>query len=143
MDDHLDLLSLDAARTGPRPSHLDACAQCRQAFDALRSLESRLAPPKIEVPAFVRARILRKPKRRWIPMAAAAAILLAVASLWMSTPSANPRDLDGSGRVDIVDAYLLATGLKAGDVNGDGRVDAADVEALAREAVSLGGGSAR
>jgi hypothetical protein len=139
MSEHLDLLSLDAARTGPRPAHLDACAECRATFDTLRSLEIRLAPPNIEVPALVRARVLR-PRRRWMPFAAAAAIFLAVASLWMSR---NPHDLDGSGRVDIVDAYLLASGLKDGDVNGDGLVDQKDVEALAREAVTIGGGEAR
>ena len=141
MSEHLDLLSLDAARTGPRPAHLDACAECRTQFDALRSLETRLAPPKIEVPAFVRARIL-KPRRRWMPFAAAAAIFLAVAALWMS-PKPDPRDLDGNGKVDIVDAYLLASGLKDGDVNGDGVVDRRDAEALAREVVSIGGGDAR
>lgn len=125
---HLDLLSLDAARTGERPAHLDACAECRAAFDALRALESRLAPPVVEVPPFVRARIL-KPRRRWAPLAAAAAVFLAVAALFLS-PS-NPKDVDGNGRVDIVDAYLKAA------------EDRAAAEALARDVVSIGGGSAR
>lgn len=130
MSEHLDLLSLDAARTGPRPPHLDACPECRAAFDGLRFLETRLAPPRIEVPPFVRARVLRRRSRA--PLAAAAAVFLAVASLFFA-PS----------KPTIVDAYLIASGARAEDVNGDGRVDRLDAEALAREVVSIGGGSAR
>lgn len=133
MDAHLDLLELDAARTGPRPAHLDACADCRAAFDSLRSLETRLAAPAVAVPPFVRARILRRPARRWAPVAAAAALFLSIAALF-AAPRPSP---------DIVDAYLIASGLRAEDVNGDGRVDRRDAEALAREVVSVGGGSAR
>ncbi len=131
MDAHLDLLELDAARTGPRPAHLDLCTECRATFDILRGLEARLAPTHVEVPAFVRARIL-KPRRSWTPLAAAAAIFVAVAALFFVP--AKP---------DIVDAYRIASGLQADDVNGDGVVDRRDAEALAREIVSVGGGAAR
>ena len=94
MDAHLDLLELDAARTGPRPAHLDACADCRATFDGLRSLETRLAAPAVEVPPLVRARILRRPARRWAPLAAAAGLFLAISSLFLA-PGPSP---------DIVDA---------------------------------------
>jgi hypothetical protein len=134
MDAHLDLLELDAARTGPRPAHLDACAACRATFDTLRRLETRLAAPAVAVPPMVRARILRKPARRWAPMAAAAALFLSLATLFFAAPRPSR---------DIVDAYLIASGLRADDVNGDGRVDRRDAEALAREVVSIGGGAAR
>ena len=132
MDAHLDLLELDAARTGPRPAHLDACAACRATFDGLRSLEVSLAPTRVEVPPFLRARIL-KPRRSWTPLAAAAAIFVAVAALFLA-PASTP---------DVVDAYLIASGLQKNDVNGDGVVDRRDAEALAREIVSVGGGAAR
>lgn len=53
-------------------------------------------------------------------------------------------DLDGDGRVDIVDAYLMARRLGRGqgapkgwDQNRDGRVDRRDVEAVALSAVAL------
>ncbi|MEZ0267216.1 MAG: dockerin type I repeat-containing protein [Phycisphaerae bacterium] len=53
-------------------------------------------------------------------------------------------DLDASGKVDMVDALLLARRIAsadrpdpAWDVNGDGKVDAADADAVARSAVAL------
>jgi len=61
---------------------------------------------------------------------------------------ASPWDLDGSGKVTIVDALLLAKRLEshraspqsAWDLNGDGTVDQADVDAVAMAAVRLKGG---
>jgi hypothetical protein len=57
-------------------------------------------------------------------------------------------DINGDGRVDILDAFALARAVGAGggsnnrwDVNGDGVVDDRDVDRLARAAVSLGGTS--
>ena len=77
-------------------------------------------------------------------MAAAAALLLSIASAWLLTESkpAIPGDVDRSGRVDIVDAYLLAMALRDGDrpdhdVNRDGTVDNEDVEEIARRSVEL------
>ncbi len=76
--------------------------------------------------------------------AAAAAIMLAV--LWMHSPSA-PEDIDGNGRVNILDAFTLARHLDSTaalqsrwDVTGDGRVDDADVDAIAVAAVRLSTG---
>ena len=91
---------------------------------------------------------------RWgmaISGAVAASVMVAV---WMGS-GGNPRaggpslvaingDIDGSGRVDMVDALLLARRVQRGeklegawDVNGDGKVDQADVEVIARGAVEL------
>lgn len=52
------------------------------------------------------------------------------------------RDLDGNGRVDILDAFAMARQIRSGDsgardVNGDGRFDHLDVDLVAREAVML------
>ncbi len=54
-------------------------------------------------------------------------------------------DVDRSGRVDIVDAFVLRTSLQKGtpvdhafDVTGDGSVDGSDVDAVAMAAVRLG-----
>ena len=58
--------------------------------------------------------------------------------------------IDGSGRVDILDAWALARRLRAPanggagmDVNGDGRVDRGDVDAVAMVAVRLDRGTTR
>jgi hypothetical protein len=54
-----------------------------------------------------------------------------------------PNDLDGNGRIDILDAFVLARSVAAGrgslvnDVNQDGRLDQSDVHALAQAAVTL------
>ncbi len=127
------------------------------------SLQEELSPRSVEIPADVdramrrmiagRAAEVRRTlaaRRRFRPtwVAAAAAALLAGAGVWAalalrSRPARG--DLDRSGSVDIVDAYLLARRLESGeesapewDVNRDGRVDRADVDDLARRAVSLG-----
>jgi hypothetical protein len=62
--------------------------------------------------------------------------------------AAGPDDLNGDGRVDIVDAYLMARSIERGrterawDKNRDGKVDRGDVDRIAFAAVSLrrGGG---
>lgn len=53
-------------------------------------------------------------------------------------------DLNGDGRVDMLDALIEAERLKAGkgiDFNKDGRVDSGDVDAIAMSAVKLERGS--
>jgi hypothetical protein len=98
-------------------------------------------PPEVDravLAAFAprRARVLR-----WVPAAAAAAILAAVL-----LRDRVPGDVDGSGRVDILDAYLLALRIEGGagagralDVTGDGVVDRADVDRIARMSVTVEG----
>jgi hypothetical protein len=62
--------------------------------------------------------------------------------------AAGPDDLNSDGRVDIVDAYLMARSIERGrserawDRNRDGRVDRGDVDRIAFAVVSLrrGGG---
>jgi len=57
-------------------------------------------------------------------------------------------DIDGDGRVDVVDAYLLACKVKSGsqakrwDLNHDGSVDDRDVEVIAKLAVAVSEGGA-
>jgi len=57
-------------------------------------------------------------------------------------------DLNHDGRVDVLDAFILAKTLKSGpapdrqmDINSDGKIDQADVAAIAAHAVRLGGRS--
>ena len=61
-----------------------------------------------------------------------------------STPVAK-EDVDGDGKVDILDAFALARSLRVGsgakptwDLNGDGVVDGRDVDVIAHTAVSVG-----
>jgi hypothetical protein len=53
-------------------------------------------------------------------------------------------DVDGNGRVDVLDAFKLARFVESPggadmqwDINGDGTVDSADVDAVAFSAVRL------
>ena len=95
--------------------------------------------------------------------AAAAAIVLAVVAVRerrhaVPAPVAATRgvgqaglsgDLDGNGRVDVLDAFLVARRVRDGtttpgnDVNGDGVVDQRDVDRVAGLVVSVEGGEAK
>lgn len=151
MDEHLDLLGLDAVRAGDatpeQRAHADRCAECRKTVDGFRGLAATLTPATVDVPPFVDARIrtiARPPRRRWL--AAAAALLIGATAAWFALDHKPvlPGDVDQSGRIDIVDAYALAVRLRSGqkvdaacDVNGDGKVDERDVEEIARRSVAI------
>ncbi len=102
-----------------------------------------------------RTRRLRRLLTAGAPVAAAAGRRVAVVIQESrrapegTPPASQPAargDLEGDGRFDILDAYLLSRALRTGtvrpewDVTGDARVDATDVDALARGAVALGAG---
>ena len=66
--------------------------------------------------------------------------------IWKGEPvvASLAADVDGNGRVDILDAFLLARRIEARealgeelDLNGDGVVDEKDVDAIAQRAVKL------
>jgi hypothetical protein len=92
---------------------------------------------------------------RWLSTAAAiAAVLLVV--VWAGTRMhqeslrANALDINGDGRVDILDAFALARSLAAEsatrrewDVNGDGVVNREDVDVIAMSAVRIDRGRIR
>ncbi len=79
--------------------------------------------------------------------AAAVAMLVLLVPPGHRGPARDPlgaADVDGDGRVDMLDAFSLARRLADGrptslrhDLDGSGDVDAADVEAVARRAVLL------
>jgi len=94
-------------------------------------------------------------RRRFLAPWLAAAASFAIAA-WLSQtllhhkprgPTSIAReDINGDGRVDILDALVLSQQINRGtadrfDINGDGRVDQQDVQAVAAQAVSLEGGS--
>ena len=153
---HPDLLEIDAVRAGEAESaHLEGCGVCRAELEELRKLES-VRGPEIEVPSAVDravldmgAKQLRRPRVFWFPLAAAAAVLaVSIPFLTQTSPredmAARPEDIDKSGTVDILDAYVLASRIESGeqlepgwDLNKDGVVDEEDVEIIARESVSL------
>ncbi len=104
---------------------------------------------------------------RWaLPPAAAAAMLMWVVFNPSGTPDmddsphfessgtlaarqpADHRDIDGNGRVDILDALALARSIKDNrvaeqpwDFNGDDAIDRKDVDTVAQSAVSLNKGT--
>lgn len=142
----------ERARLGPVPREIEATVLAAFRREAARAARRRAIP-------------------RAVPLAAAAALLLAaLAGLFVAMrepardrarlasrgePSELGRrppgtrrgerwDVDGDGRVNIADAYLLAVRVRRGgeielrwDGNGDGVVDEADVDLVARESVSL------
>jgi hypothetical protein len=125
--------------------------------EALRSLNR----PKIRVPSSIDEAIaqaaadhLRRepvrvlwPNRYWLAAAAALVLGLFLLRPWERFDRPDLRaDLDRSGRVDVLDAFLLARKLADGsaglefDLNGDGRVDQRDVDFAANQAVRLPSG---
>ena len=127
----------------------DAAPRLRHELESLY-VPTRRASIEIDRPIEAATRLhfaqVRRATRlfRITPFAAAAALFLAV--LWMHSPNA-PEDIDGNGRVDILDAFTLARHLDSTaalqsrwDVSGDGRVDGADVDAIAMAAVRLSTG---
>ena len=82
----------------------------------------------------------RRAPRWWLPVAAA----LALAVWWFADRDVRIGDLDGDGRVDVVDVFAMARALRDGtetpaswDLTGDSVVDQADLERLEQEAVRL------
>ncbi len=101
-----------------------------------------------------RRRLAPVRRQQWQGRAASAwgslaAVLLAAVTLWWFGEFSSPRgariagDIDGSGRVDIVDALRLAGQIEQQsaaaewDFDGNGEVNAADVEVIAYMAVSI------
>ena len=82
---------------------------------------------------------------RW-GLAAAAGLAISVSAWIASRPATSPSgDVNGDGRVDILDALVLSRRIGEGrtqrgwDVNHDGKIDATDVDAVAMQAVRLKG----
>ena len=144
----------------------------RHVSDRLRADLRGLFEPPGAVPARVDKIILDqakqrlvKPRRliitlRWAAGMAAAAAIVAMGVILYQGPNhpsssihhqsaAESRvDIDGNGRVDILDAFQLARRIEARgpvdvqwDLNGDGRVDKDDVNLVASAAVRLDKGA--
>jgi hypothetical protein len=144
--------------------HDDAAVPPRLA-EALAALhkERLFVPPQVDEVILARAQahlagIARRRARRraLVPWMAAAASVAAAA--WVSqtllhrqqpTPPGSVvarEDVNGDGRVDILDAFVLArqierTDARQPDLDGDGRVDKRDVDVVAARAVKLERGS--
>lgn len=154
-----------------QPDPADDAALPAALVEALRDLH----PPGPPVPATVDEAVLAEARagyarrrRFWVyaraagAVAATAAAAVVVLSLYLDRERTAPApvaatggaqtqaaagDVDGSGRVDVLDAYLLArrigaapdpTPSRSEDVNGDGVLDRRDVDAVAAMAVSVG-----
>ncbi len=141
----------------------------------LRALQAppSAIPPTTDEAIFARARRQMSGRRRsrllvrWaVPPAAAAAVIMWVVFNPLVTPDvddspnieaadpvatrqiADHRDIDGNGRVDILDALALARHIKDNrvaeqpwDFNGDGAIDRRDVDTVAQSAVRLSKGA--
>ena len=92
---------------------------------------------------------------RWGSVAVAAMVLIAVARFNFMEKIHTPQvaivgDINNDGRVDILDAFVVARGIAhheqlpaAWDVNGDGVIDQKDVDLLAQMAVTVSKGPRR
>ncbi|MBI4602681.1 MAG: hypothetical protein HY721_12055 [Planctomycetes bacterium] len=140
--DHLDVLALDALRSGrgsaEERAHAEACGECRETLEDLAALAAALrsepgpavpVPPEVdEAILALGARELRRrtvparaawglgPRRRW---AAAAAALVLAAGLWgLLVRHEAPED-------------LASAGVRARDLDRNGRIDIVDAYSLA------------
>jgi hypothetical protein len=129
----------------------------RALADALRDLQpaAPVVPEAADEAILARARLaLVRPRRRPLRIfrwagavaAAAAALLFSVLSDWPRA-ARNPMDVNRSGRVDILDAFLVAKRIETGpspdpgwDFNHDGKIDRQDVDVVAMAAVKIYGG---
>jgi len=133
--------------------------------DAFRSAMRSRYGPAADVPAEIDRAILADARRHLLTnapivkrrrfsawkltalastMAAAAVLFLALSPNSVDGPRETiAQDLDGNGRVDILDAFVMAREIRSGrgqsihDVNGDGQLDQTDIDELAQRAVML------
>ena len=177
MNDHPSILDLELCRTDEAEAdvreHVAACGVCQAQVAQLDAVADRLgdmpAPDPglfTDVDRAVLQAIADKPRgrppmlvvlRRYLVPAAAAALVL-VGTFWFLDPladsghlaSASSRsepDVNGDGRLDILDALALARAVERGqvaasgwDLNGDGQVDAADANTVAQRVVAISHG---
>jgi hypothetical protein len=116
---------------------------------------SPIVPAGVDEAILARARraLAARRKRlfllRALPAAAAAVLVVLWLALGRRTRDGEAlasEDVDGSGRVDIVDAYMLALRIEDGrgdtsgrwDLNGDGALARLDVDLVASAAVRIG-----
>lgn len=147
-------------------------------FDQFPKLKAALAEmdsPGPSVPSELDQRILADARRsyaarrrRWVMiqrigagLAAAAVVVIAIRlfipSAHPAAPTSSPRpqlavaaDINQDGRVDVLDAFVVARHIarhdpldSAWDINGDGVVDQKDVDLIAHLAVQTTGGNRR
>ena len=153
---------MDQHRNSPSPSDPQDLPDLARDLAALGSQRIEV-PSDIDDAVMAAARSALSERRRagrnarrwaqWTAAAAGLALVVWIGSLLSTRPvglrdvsrqvASAPGDLDRSGRVDILDAFVLARQLEsgiapaAGDFNGDGRIDHADVDAIAMAAVRL------
>jgi len=131
-----------------------------------------IVPPSVDAAVRNRAKVYFASQRRirlWVRwMGSAAAVLVLCAGLWLALlrdnvkpmasanraanalqPASPPpvlEDIDHNGRVDVLDAFAVARGIKlrqtqpTWDVNGDRVIDQRDVDQIANRAVRVKGG---
>ena len=157
----------------PIEAHVRSCQLCRRILDELSALSRDATSNRPSIPAVpesadraVQDIIARRSNEiRWRrsharfvgrpAWAAAAAVIVIFLSIWIMSPhqreflspgtsSVLRGDVDRSGVVDIVDAYLMAVRLEEGigipgnwDLNNDGTINRQDVAVVTESAVAV------
>ncbi len=91
-------------------AHLLECRDCAEAWRQLRASWKALdawddVSPSPDFPERVRARVGRRPvarRRAWIPLAAAAGVLVAVVATFVMRPDADPAGMLTPAEIEIV-----------------------------------------
>jgi anti-sigma factor RsiW len=159
-DRHVERHVAHCPRCRTRVAELGALgARLRGASEALAMTRDGAAVRAAAREAAVRGRAVRRRRQLRRTVAASAAAGLAGMALWIGLegPDASPSrrmadaaahtvapDVNGDGRVDVLDAFAVARVIEAGgapepgwDLDGDANVDRRDVELIARAAVAL------
>jgi Dockerin type I domain len=143
---HNDPTSPDDADSALPPRLHEALARLDAPIDIPPTLDAEiLSRAKADYARRLRFRLAARWVAAGASLAAAVAIVFIVrATLLHPPPPLAKGDINGNGKVDMLDAYVLAKHLAAGDkidpkwdMNGDGVVDQRDVDWIANHAVQI------
>ncbi|MBI2926381.1 MAG: hypothetical protein HYY24_11860 [Verrucomicrobia bacterium] len=139
--------SVDEAVLAKARAHLAESTSTR----GTRSIRAALAKARAYLAEFNPMPFAWRPLAPWAALAASLVIVAWLAHT-LTKPASNPdggttfarEDLNQDGKVDILDALVLARTIEQGqtpggqfDLNGDGAMDRRDAEVIAKRAVNL------
>lgn len=115
--------ALTAEESAALQAHLDACPDCRETWRQLHELDALLQESELEPPAALHDGVMqairqeqkRKPRRAWLPAAAAALVLLAGKAGLIALPGFEQTDVISVNIGSAVEQIFAQTGAKTPD----------------------------